>query len=42
MPVNGAGGGVGTFAVQIAKAVGIEVTGVDRATKLGLMRSKRR
>ena len=37
--VNGAGGGVGTFAVQIAKAFGAEVTGVDRAGKLAAVRS---
>lgn len=37
--VNGGGGGVGTFAIQIAKASGLEVTGVDSAEKLDLMRS---
>ncbi|MFN0282039.1 MAG: NAD(P)-dependent alcohol dehydrogenase [Kineosporiaceae bacterium] len=37
--VNGAGGGVGTFAVQIAKAAGATVTGVDRAHKLETVRS---
>lgn len=37
--INGAGGGVGTFAVQIAQEFGIEVTGVDRASKLEMMRS---
>lgn len=37
--VNGAGGGVGTFAVQIAQLHGVEVTGVDHTEKLELMRS---
>ncbi len=32
--VNGAGGGTGTFAVQIAKAAGAQVTAVDAAWKL--------
>ena len=37
--INGAGGGVGTFAVQIAKLYGVQVTGVDSTSKLGLLRS---
>ncbi len=37
--INGAGGGVGTFAVQIAKLFGAEVTGVDSANKLDMVRS---
>jgi NADPH:quinone reductase-like Zn-dependent oxidoreductase len=37
--VTGAGGGVGSFAVQIAKALGAEVTGVCRASKVELVRS---
>jgi NADPH:quinone reductase-like Zn-dependent oxidoreductase len=35
--VNGAGGGVGSFAIQMAKANGAEVTGVDSANKLGFV-----
>lgn len=37
--INGAGGGAGSFAVQMAKSVGAEVTGVDSAEKLDIMRS---
>ncbi|MGQ0838470.1 NAD(P)-dependent alcohol dehydrogenase [Actinokineospora sp.] len=37
--VIGASGGVGTFAVQIAKAFGAEVTGVCGPTKVDLVRS---
>jgi NADPH:quinone reductase-like Zn-dependent oxidoreductase len=37
--INGAGGGVGTFAVQIAKLSGVEVTGVDSSGKLDMLRS---
>ncbi len=35
--INGAGGGVGTFAVQIAKSFGAKVTGVDSARKLDML-----
>jgi NADPH:quinone reductase-like Zn-dependent oxidoreductase len=37
--INGAGGGVGTFAVQLAKASGSVVTGVDSASKFGMLRA---
>jgi NADPH:quinone reductase-like Zn-dependent oxidoreductase len=37
--INGAGGGAGTFAVQIAKYFGAEVTGVDSTRKLDMLRS---
>lgn len=37
--VTGASGGVGTFAVQIARAMGAQVTGVCRTRNLDLVRS---
>ncbi len=36
--INGAGGGVGTFAIQIAKYFGAEVTAVDKTNKLEMMK----
>jgi NADPH:quinone reductase-like Zn-dependent oxidoreductase len=36
--LNGAGGGVGTYALQLAKTYGVEVTCVDSAGKLGMLR----
>jgi NADPH:quinone reductase-like Zn-dependent oxidoreductase len=35
--INGAGGGTGTFALQMVKSAGAEVTGVDSAAKLDRM-----
>jgi NADPH:quinone reductase-like Zn-dependent oxidoreductase len=37
--INGAGGGTGMFAIQLAKLYGAEVTGVDNAGKQDFMRS---
>jgi NADPH:quinone reductase-like Zn-dependent oxidoreductase len=37
--INGAGGGAGTFAIQIAKGYGVEVTAVDSAEKLDMLRA---
>ena len=37
--INGAGGGAGMFALQLAKLYGAEVTGVDNSGKLDFMRS---
>jgi NADPH:quinone reductase-like Zn-dependent oxidoreductase len=39
--INGAGGGSGSFAIQLAKRLGAHVTGVDNAAKLEFMRSLR-
>jgi NADPH:quinone reductase-like Zn-dependent oxidoreductase len=37
--INGAGGTIGTFAVQLAKYFGADVTGVDSTEKLDMLRS---
>ena len=37
--LNGAGGGVGTFALQLAKFHDVEVTAVDKAGKLDMVRA---
>ncbi|HSB66770.1 MAG TPA: NAD(P)-dependent alcohol dehydrogenase [Anaerolineales bacterium] len=37
--INGAGGSIGTYAIQIAKMLGAEVTAVDSAGKLEMLRS---
>lgn len=37
--LNGAGGGVGTFALQLARLYDVEVTAVDKACKLDMLRT---
>jgi len=37
--INGAGGGSGTFAIQVAKVLGAKITGVDSARKFDTMRA---
>lgn len=37
--INGAGGGAGSFAIQLANLFGAKVTAVDNASKLSFMRS---
>ena len=36
--INGAGGGAGSFAIQLAKFMGAEITAVDNSSKLEMMR----
>jgi NADPH:quinone reductase-like Zn-dependent oxidoreductase len=38
--INGAGGGTGSFAIQLAKRAGAHVTGVDNAAKLDLVATR--
>jgi NADPH:quinone reductase-like Zn-dependent oxidoreductase len=37
--INGAGGSIGTFAIQLAKEFGLEVTAVDSTAKLEMLRA---
>ena len=37
--INGAGGSIGTFAIQVARYFGADVTGVDSTEKLVMLRS---
>lgn len=39
LAINGAGGGSGSFAIQLAKRLGAHVTGIDNAEKIEFMRS---
>lgn len=37
--INGAGGSIGTYTLQLAKAQGVEVTAVDRGSKLAMLQA---